>query len=131
MLTYALVHDSSISADIAMNGGLFDLGKNGCRPRCTLADILLISGLVCRSASARIGAPNVLTFTARKEIVRTVMCMYGESQLFEIIAALHSSCGFACCLYGRQQKGDEHADDGDDDEEFDEGECAAKRAGQR
>jgi len=54
-----------------------------------------------------------------------------QTELFGVVCALHSSCGFACCLYGGQKKGDEHADNGDNDEKFDEGERTAKRAGRR
>ena len=51
-----------------------------------------------------------------------VEVMHRQTNLFEVIGTLHSPSGFAGCLYGGKQKGDQHSDDGDDDEEFDEGE---------
>jgi hypothetical protein len=41
-----------------------------------------------------------------------------------LVGTLHSSCGFAGNLNGGQEKGDEHADDGNDDEKFDESETS-------
>jgi hypothetical protein len=49
--------------------------------------------------------------------------MDGESELLQVIGALHSSCGFACGLDGGQQEGDQYADDGNDDKKFDESEA--------
>ena len=45
-----------------------------------------------------------------------------QSELFEIVGALHSSGGFSCGLDGGQEQADQDADDGDDDQKFDEGE---------
>ena len=53
-----------------------------------------------------------------------VKAVQSEGPLFDVIGALHPSGGFASGLHGRQEKCDEHADDGNDDEEFDEGESA-------
>jgi len=55
----------------------------------------------------------------RESIVRIVKIMHGKSYLLKVVRALHPSCGFAGCLHGGQQKSNQHADDGDDDEEFD------------
>lgn len=44
--------------------------------------------------------------------------MTGQRQLLEILDALRPSCGLACDLHGRQEQGGQHADDGDDDQEF-------------
>jgi hypothetical protein len=57
-------------------------------------------------------------------ISRVVIIMNGESDLLEMVGACHPPCGFASGLDGGQQQSDEHADNGDDDEEFDEGESA-------
>ena len=48
-------------------------------------------------------------------VVMVVAC---KGPLLHVVRALHSSCGFAGRLDGRQQKSDEHADDGNDNEEF-------------
>ena len=60
----------------------------------------------------------------RQCLVGAVKVVDGESDLLEIVLALHSSCGFSCGLYGGQEECDEHADDGDDDEQFDESEAS-------
>ncbi len=44
--------------------------------------------------------------------MRVVIILKGESELFEIIRALHTPCGLAGCLYGRQKQGDQYTDDG-------------------
>jgi hypothetical protein len=44
-----------------------------------------------------------------------------QSHLLEIVAALHPAGGFTRRLDGRKQKGDEHADDGNNNEKFDKG----------
>jgi len=44
----------------------------------------------------------------------------GQSELFEVIGALHPPCGFPGCLNGGQQQGDQHADNGNDDKKFNE-----------
>ena len=49
-----------------------------------------------------------------------VVIMQCQSKLFQIVTALHSSSGLSCGLDGGEEQGDEHAYDGDDDEEFDE-----------
>jgi hypothetical protein len=45
--------------------------------------------------------------------------MQGKTDLFDVIDALHPSCGFPCGLHSRKQKSNQYADDGNDDEEFD------------
>ena len=51
----------------------------------------------------------------------------GDTHLFEAVGALDTIGGFADLLDGRQEQADEDANDGDDDEEFDQGEGAADR----
>jgi len=41
-----------------------------------------------------------------------------QRELLEVVGALHSPCGFAGGLNGRQKKGDQNTDDRDDDEKF-------------
>ena len=47
--------------------------------------------------------------------------MNGQTDLLEIVRALHTTRGFACGLYGRQQKSDQNTDDRDDDKKFNKG----------
>jgi hypothetical protein len=49
----------------------------------------------------------------------------GEAKLSEVVAARRASGRFAGLLHGGEQQRDEDANDGDDDEQFDERERAA------
>ena len=49
-----------------------------------------------------------------------------QTDLFQVIFALCAASGFAGLLNGWQQQCDEDGDDGDDDEQFDEGETAVR-----
>ena len=51
--------------------------------------------------------------------------MRGQGQLLQIIGALGASGGLSGTLHGRQQQGDEHADDRDDHEQFNERKAAS------
>ncbi|GHT17996.1 hypothetical protein FACS1894189_5020 [Planctomycetales bacterium] len=44
-----------------------------------------------------------------------------ESDLFEIVLALQTPCCFSGGLHRWQKKGNENANDGDDDKKFDKG----------
>jgi hypothetical protein len=48
--------------------------------------------------------------------------MQGKRPLFKMVAALHPPTGFAGSLHGWQKQRNQHADDRNDDEEFDKGE---------
>jgi hypothetical protein len=50
-----------------------------------------------------------------------VIIVESKPVLFEVICTTHSSSGFAGCLDGRQEKGDEHSDNRNDNEKFDKG----------
>jgi hypothetical protein len=63
----------------------------------------------------------------RDGILRIMKVVDSKSELSEIVGAGHSPCGFAGCLNGGQKKGDEHADDGNDDEKFNEREGEAAK----
>gem|GEM_PF-5073244 len=56
----------------------------------------------------------------REDAMGIDVIMLCECDLFEVIGALHSSGGFSSGLHGGQKECDEHADDGNDDKEFDE-----------
>lgn len=49
------------------------------------------------------------------DIVVVVEC---KTDLFEIVPALRSSCGFACGLHGRQQQCHQQTNDRNDDEQL-------------
>jgi hypothetical protein len=51
-----------------------------------------------------------------------------QANLLEIIAATHSPSGFASCLHGRQQKPDQDANDGDNDQQLHQREPAERDA---
>ena len=52
-----------------------------------------------------------------------------QADLFQVIAALREAGRFAGGLYGRQQKGNQNADDRDNDKQFDERKGAHARWG--
>jgi len=61
-----------------------------------------------------------LNHERRDTISGIVKIVNSQSHLFEMVGTLHPPCGFACCLNGRQKKGDEHSDNRNDDKKFDE-----------
>jgi hypothetical protein len=54
--------------------------------------------------------------TGREEFLRIQMSLRRQPDLLEIIAALHSSRGFAGGLNGGKEQGNQNADDGDNDQ---------------
>lgn len=58
----------------------------------------------------------------RKFSVRVGVIEHPEHALFEVVRALHSSCGFASRLNGRKKQSDQDSDDCDDDEKLYQGE---------
>ena len=52
--------------------------------------------------------------------------MHGEAELLQVVGALDPSCRLARRLHGGEQQCDQHGDDRDDDQEFDQGEAAAR-----
>jgi hypothetical protein len=51
-----------------------------------------------------------------------VVVVQSDADLLQIIGALDSPGGFSGRLDRRQQQGNQHGDNGDDDEQFDQGE---------
>jgi hypothetical protein len=47
-----------------------------------------------------------------------------QTNLSHVVLALRSSGGFASLLYGRQQQGDQNGNDGNDYQQFNQGESA-------
>jgi hypothetical protein len=50
-----------------------------------------------------------------------MVSVHGQCELFEIVAALHASRGFASGLHRRKQQGDQDANDRNHDQELDQG----------
>jgi hypothetical protein len=63
------------------------------------------------------------THKTGKAVKDIVMIVSSESELLQLIGALHPPCGFPCGLHCRKQEGNQYADDGDDDKKFDESEA--------
>jgi hypothetical protein len=55
--------------------------------------------------------------------VGVVVVVGGQAELLEVVGALDAGGGLADLLDGGQQQADQDGDDGDDDEQFDEGEA--------
>jgi hypothetical protein len=68
------------------------------------------------------GSPD---FQRRQTVPRTDEIVNAKTELLEIVGAGHAPCGFAGGLDCGQKKSDKHADDGNDDQEFDERESEA------
>ena len=60
----------------------------------------------------------VVDCAGRKAAPRVVVALQGQSDLLEIVAALHSLRSFARRLHGREQKRDQDADDRNDDQQL-------------
>ena len=82
------------------------------------------AGLIFALTAVRISVP-VGSPTARGiELVGAFKVKGRQAHLFEIVLALRTPSSLAGGLDGRQQQGDQDADDGDDDQEFDDRERA-------
>src|SRR5262249_9538886 len=55
-------------------------------------------------------------------LVGAFIVMRGDANLLDVVGTFGPIGSLAHLLYGRQQQPDQHADDGDDDEKFDESE---------
>src|SRR5690606_17306471 len=55
--------------------------------------------------------------------VGVVVVVQGQANLLKIVAALHPPGGLAGLLHGGKEQGDQYADDGNHDKEFDESEA--------
>jgi hypothetical protein len=62
-----------------------------------------------------------LAHVGRRELSGAALVVHeGDADLVQVIGALSPPRRFTRRLHGRQQKGDQHPDDGDDDQELDE-----------
>ena len=57
--------------------------------------------------------------TRRQPVLGVVMELQREADLFQIVGALRTSSRLARRLHRRQEQGNQHPDDGDDDQQFD------------
>ena len=60
----------------------------------------------------------------RERLIGVVVIVQGQAPLLEVVGALAAAGGFAGGLHGRQEQGDQNANNGDDDEQFHESERA-------
>ena len=58
-----------------------------------------------------------------KILIGVVIVLHGETDLLEIVPALHTTRGFTRGLDGRQKQRYQDADDGDYHQQFHQGEC--------
>src|SRR5262249_57908581 len=58
-------------------------------------------------------------------LIRVVVVVNGQADLFEVVATLDAGGCFANLLDGRQQETNQDGDDGDDDKQLDQGEAFA------
>jgi hypothetical protein len=87
---------------------LFAEGKRRDEPGRTKA----VGGVVVR----RVGGTIASAVGKIEEGV--VIVLQAQAKLLDIVAATHPPGGLAGCLDGRQKEGDQHPDDGDDDEQL-------------
>jgi hypothetical protein len=60
----------------------------------------------------------VVVGTVREHTLRRMIVVQGDADLMQIVFATGAARSLAGGLHGRQQKRDQNADDGDDDQEF-------------
>jgi len=75
---------------------------------------------------ARARLPTAVENRRRECLVNVMIVVQCQSHLLEIVAALGAACCLASGLNGRQQQGDQDADDGDDHQELDECETSTE-----
>jgi hypothetical protein len=63
-----------------------------------------------------------------KDFERVVVVVRGQPKLLEVVAALHTTRGLASGLHGREQQGDQDANDGDHDQEFHQRKAKSRRS---
>ena len=74
-----------------------------------------------KGRSRRCGASQICR---RKHIVRVVIIVESLTQLLQMIATLRPTCGFSSLLHGGQQQRNQNRDNGNNDEQFNQGERA-------
>ncbi len=101
-----------------VDGLLFDEGTE-CQVRAQSAIVR-----VADVSEGRI-IPSGTALSCGKGLVDVVVVVAGEHELLDVVRALRASCRFSGGLNGRQQQGDQDADDGDHDQQLHEGEAGS------
>ena len=74
----------------------------------------------CFASNGAIGIDH----SGRQILHTELVMMHRKAELRQVIGARRSTCCFACCLDGRKEQPDKHADNCDHDEQFHKGETA-------
>src|SRR5262249_16070987 len=61
----------------------------------------------------------------REMVVGVVVVVQGEADLFEVVGAAHAVGGLADLLHGGQEQANQDANNGDDDQQFNQGKPAS------
>jgi len=61
---------------------------------------------------------NLIAVRCWKPVVNVMEIVDGKGDLLQMVIACHTSCGFSRCLNRRQEKGDQHSDNRNDNEKF-------------
>ena len=80
-----------------------------------------------RVAVAIVFFQNVLRGTSREAVVNIVEILRGQTELLQLVRALHTTSRFANRLNGRKKQTNQDTDDRDNDQQFDEGKPATFR----
>ncbi len=81
----------------------------------------IVSIQACRWWSMTLAMKWAMRIAAcRRGFISSVVVVQGQADLLQVVDALRTAGRFAGGLYGRQQKRDEHADDGNHHQELDE-----------
>ena len=67
----------------------------------------------------------------RQTVVRVVIVLDGETELLEVVGALHTTSRFTRRLDGGEKETDQNADDRDNDQQFNQGEALAILGGSK
>jgi hypothetical protein len=73
------------------------------------------------------GPPAAPLDARRQAALGVVVVVHRQADLLQVVGALGAPGGLAGTLHGRQEQGDEHADDRDDHQQLDQGETASPR----
>ena len=91
--------------------GFFGVVENVVDPR---------AGLIRSGAAVGVGGPIVSPAAGGQHLAGVGVVEAGERDLLQVVLALRATAGFASRLDCGEEQRDQHADDRDDDEEFDE-----------
>lgn len=106
---------SSGDIQLIVDRCLIEVRKNQCRPTPRL------EVRQCRNVVGVIGRHR----PGRKRTVDVQIVVQCQADVVQIVAALGAACGLPGLLHRGQQQGNQDCDNGDDDQQFDEGERTA------